>query len=105
MNMNWFRNTKKNTDNDSDDSKKNDNIDNEYKKTNEPQIENNTSNEQDTLSNKLELVQQEYHKIVHELMTSKKEFNKMNLLSKTIKKCNEIDKSSGILTGNYDSLD
>ena len=36
---------------------------------------------------------------------SEKEFNKMNLLSKTIKKCNEIDKSSGILTGNYDSLD
>ena len=75
--MNWFRNTKKKTDNDSEDSKKNDNIDNEYKKTNESQIENNASNEQNTLSNKLELVQQEYHKIVHELMTSKKEFNKM----------------------------
>ena len=38
--MNWFRNTKKKTDNDSEDSKKNDNIDNEYKKTNESQIEN-----------------------------------------------------------------
>ena len=58
MNMNWFRNTKKKTDNDSEDSKKNDNIDNEYKKTNESQIENDASNEQNTLSNKLELVQQ-----------------------------------------------
>jgi len=75
--MNWFRNTKKNTDNDSEDSKKNDGIDIKYNKTDEPQIENNTVNEHDTLSSKLELVQQEYHKIVHELMTSKKEFNKM----------------------------
>ena len=36
---------------------------------------------------------------------SQKEFNKMNLLGKAIKECNEIDKSSGILIGNYDGLD
>ena len=36
---------------------------------------------------------------------SQKEFNKMNLLGKAIKECSEIDKSSGILTGNYDGLD
>ena len=75
--MNWFRSTKKNTDDDSEDLKKNDGIDIKYNKTDEPQIENNTVDEHDTLSSKLELVQQEYHKIVHELMTSKKEFNKM----------------------------
>ncbi len=75
--MYWFRNTKKNTDNDSEDSKKNDDTDNNYKKTDELQIENNTVNGHDTLSSKLELVQQEYHKIVHELMTSKKEFNRI----------------------------
>ena len=28
-----------------------------------------------------------------------------DLLSKAIKQCNEIDKQSGILTGNYDGLD
>jgi len=37
--------------------------------------------------------------------SSEEEFNKMNLLSKAIKQCNEIDKSSGILTGNCDGLD
>ena len=37
--------------------------------------------------------------------SSQKEFNKMNLLNKAIKQCNEIDKSSGILSGNYDGLD
>ena len=31
--------------------------------------------------------------------------NEVNLMSKAIKECNEIDKSSGILTGNYDGLD
>ena len=36
---------------------------------------------------------------------SQKEFNKMNLLGKAIKECSKIDKSSGILTGNYDGLD
>ena len=37
--------------------------------------------------------------------SSEKEFDKQNLLSKAIKQCNNIDKSSGILTGNYDGLD
>ena len=37
--------------------------------------------------------------------SSEEEFNKMNLLSRAIKQCNEIDKSSGILTRNYDGLD
>ena len=36
---------------------------------------------------------------------SEEEFNKQNLLNKAIKQCAEIDKSSGILTGNYDGLD
>ena len=31
--------------------------------------------------------------------------NEVDLMSKAIKECNEIDKSSGILTGNYDGLD
>ena len=31
--------------------------------------------------------------------------NELDLMSKAIKECNEIDKSSGILTGNYDGLD
>ena len=67
--MNWFRNTKKKADNDFEDSKKNDGIDNESKKTNESQVENNTTNEHDTLTHKSELVQQEYQKIVHELIS------------------------------------
>ena len=31
--------------------------------------------------------------------------NEVDLMSKAIKECNEIDKSSGMLTGNYDGLD
>ena len=37
--------------------------------------------------------------------SSEEEFDKMNLLNRAIKQCNEIDKSSGILTGNHDGLD
>ena len=37
--------------------------------------------------------------------SSEEEFNKMNLLNRAIKECNEIDKKNGILTGNYDGLD
>ncbi len=36
---------------------------------------------------------------------SEEEFDKMNLLSRAIKECHEIDKKSGILTGNRDGLD
>ena len=36
---------------------------------------------------------------------SEKEFDKINSLGKAIKQCHEIDKSSGILTGNRDGLD
>ena len=36
---------------------------------------------------------------------SEEEFDKMNLLNRAIKECHEIDKSSGILTGNRDGLD
>ena len=31
--------------------------------------------------------------------------NEVDLMSKAIKECNEIDKSSGILSGNYDGRD
>ena len=37
--------------------------------------------------------------------SSEEEFNKMNLLSKAIKQCNEIDKNNNIISGNYDGLD
>ena len=37
--------------------------------------------------------------------SSEEEFNKMNLLNRAIKECNEIDKKNGILTGNRDGLD
>ena len=36
---------------------------------------------------------------------SEEEFDKMNLLNRAIRECHEIDKSSGILTGNRDGLD
>ena len=37
--------------------------------------------------------------------SSEKEFDKMNLLNRAIKQCNEIDKNNNIISGNYDGLD
>ena len=36
---------------------------------------------------------------------SEEEFDKMNLLNRAIHECHQIDRKSGILTGNRDGLD